>query len=314
MSCLLLTTKQTITGWSYFDVDPLLMADEMYVTLGLKLHGCKALVHANISLRTNISFMRKAYAMASHLPLQFRLELAPSFVRADIQCLASSAQMRPFDVCRFGSRATLIANPAIALAAVSFAGTALQYLPDVLRDRTDIVLTSVRNSGAALQYASARLRQKREIVATALKVQVPKSAKLTLLMGCNVQPKVLTLTQCRSQILTCPNLSIHDKRTMSRLIRPENEHLRRSRLLMCVIGGVGRPLLGKIFEYAAWEPAAQRDTSSILRNVNPIIAEEWIDDVEATYFGYQQALAMTEREEENAHILGAPLGGEGGDY
>jgi hypothetical protein len=266
-------------GWSFFDASPSLMSDETFMLLGIKTHGRSALDHADISLLANLNFMRKIYANGCTIPPTFRLRVAPLSVRKDKECLVARVMVNPREVCLYASRMTLKDNICIAFSAVKINGAVLSLLPDCLKDHFDVARLAVKQDGAALSFVSARLRQNRVIVATALDVRVPESVKRAFLMACMIPCKVCPIFEKYCETVDCSGFSKTRKIMISRLVK--YEHLRRSRSLLCSIGGIGRSVLMNIFEFAAFEP---RRGTNILLNVDPEIASEWVEDMEAFYY------------------------------
>ena len=266
-------------GWSFFDASPSLMSDETFMLLGIKIHGRSALDHADISLLANLNFMRKIYANGCTIPPTFRLSEAPLSVRKDKECLVARVMVNPREVCLYASRMSLKNNICIAFSAVKINGAVLSLLPDCLKDHFNVARLAVQQDGAALSFVSARLRQNRVIVATALDVRVPELVKHAFLMACMIPCKVCPIFEKYCETVDCSGFSKTRKIMISRLMK--YEHLRRSRSLLCSIGGIGRSVLMNIFEYAAFEP---RRGTNILLNVDPEIASEWVEDMEAFYY------------------------------
>ena len=266
-------------GWSFFDASPSLMSDETFMLLGVKIHGRSALDHADISLLANLNFMRKIYANGCTIPPTFRLSEAPLSVRKDKECLVARVMVNPREVCLYASRMSLKNNICIAFSAVKINGAVLSLLPDCLKDHFNVARLAVQQDGAALSFVSARLRQNRVIVATALDVRVPELVKRAFLMACMIPCKVCPIFEKYCETVDCSGFSKTRKIMISRLMK--YEHLRRSRSLLCSIGGIGRSVLMNIFEYAAFEP---RRGTNILLNVDPEIASEWVEDMEAFYY------------------------------
>ena len=291
--------KHEFTKWTFLDLDISLMKSPNIVLLFVQRHPDIALLHADISLRSNHSFVKQLCldlkyhpAHSVRLPFHFQLKNTLPSIRKDVHCLFQyAAKISHADVLKYGSRAILAAFPALAANALSTNGALLQYLPDRLKDTKALALIAVQQCSYALQFVSARLRQDRQVVAMALNVRVPERQKFTFLMACMVSFKQNQLSRTLHSQST--HLSVQDKRMVDVLQCAENKHLLRSRNLLCKIGGIGRPLLTLIFAFAAWEPRlVRREVRDVLWNINVEIAKEWLygEDVDELYMVYAQRM------------------------
>ena len=206
---------------------------------------------------------------------------ASSTIKSDLHCVKAAVQKSATNML-YASRSLLINNKTLVADAVKREPSLIYpSLSNKFQNDHEIALIVARHDPEALHILSPLMKEQRSIVAVALQIKVPMASKLAFLYGCCIDRRNRSYSMWTISNTGALNVHITEENryVLTSLVRDAKKQ--RGREMLCGLGNLGRGVLEKIFQFAAWKP---HRSLRLLLNVDIHIAKEWCDDYDSLFF------------------------------